>query len=328
MTIEYKEDEILERERLMSNRPLIGYINPQGEIINYSKLIGECGHGNWRNPATPVLLDFVSFVMKGDKIKTLYEWEWDEEKTLYYDNKYEGFDDIVKRGLEFPCDVNYTSYDEFLEVLDKVWKKEKELAKFHAEHRTSFGDRDVFEKLKYDLVNFFKKLYSNRNFFGSLGRVIYAENSETICEMYKVKGDIEKANEFYYNYLIVQLMSYMKDFCVQYLKYDSIERAWPLGDLNRINNLYSASNGYTFSPNPRIITTSAQNINERFYNWLLMDWEIQKVPRKVWNEDKKKFEDEPYVFEYVYKDKEEILGKEIDSIKRLVPREERYKYFR
>lgn len=328
MTIEYLEDKILEKEKLMNNSPLIGYINPQGEIINYSILIGEYGHDNWRNPASSILLDFISFVMKGDRVKKLYEWEWDEGKTLYYKNKYEGFDDIVKRGLEFPCEVNYTSYDEFLEVLDQAWAQEKETAKFYAEHHTLYGDRNVFEKLKYDLVVFFKKLYSNRDFFGSLGRIVYAEKSETICEIYKVKGDFVKKDEFYYNYLIVQLMSYMKDFCVQYLGYDSIERAMPEYDLNILNNIYSASNGYVFSPNPRIITTSARNVNERFYNWLLMDWEIQKIPKKVWNEDEKKFEDESHVFDYIYIDKEEILGKEIESIKRLVPKEERYKYFR
>lgn len=35
-----------------------------------------------------------------------------------------------------------------------------------------------------------------------------------------------------------------------------------------------------------------------------------------------------HMFLIIYIDKEEILGKEIESIKRLVPKEERYKYFR
>lgn len=189
--------------------------------------------------------------------------------------------------------------------------------------------------LEYDLLKLFSKLYSNDNFFNSLGREIYADNMDSVWEKYKNMFKFkeyqeldEKYKYYFENYLVIQLMSYFKDVCVQYLGYDSIERAWPIGDLYKVNNLYSASNGYVFSPNLRIITTSARNVNERFYNWLLMDWEIQKIPKKVWNEDEKKFEDESYVFDYIYIDKEEILGKEIESIKRLVPKEERYKYFR
>ena len=134
--------------------------------------------------------------------------------------------------------------------------------------------------------------------------------------------------EFYYSYLIVHLMSYFKDICVQYLGYDSIERAWRIYDVNLFNNIHDASNGYAFSNNPRIIVTSEKNVNERFYNWLLMDWTIQQIPKKVWDDKNKKFIDEDYIFNYINRDKEEIYGKEIESIKRLVKKEDRYKYFR
>lgn len=59
-----------------------------------------------------------------------------------------------------------------------------------------------------------------------------------------------------------------------------------------------------------------------------MDWTIQQIPKKIWDEKNKKFIDETNIFNYFYNDKEEILGKEIESIKRLVKIEDRYKYFR
>lgn len=59
-----------------------------------------------------------------------------------------------------------------------------------------------------------------------------------------------------------------------------------------------------------------------------MDWTIQQIPKKIWDEKNKKFIDETNIFNYFHNDKEEILGKEIESIKRLVKIEDRYKYFR
>ena len=160
-------------------------------------------------------------------------------------------------------------------------------------HLTQFNEFDILE---YDLLKLFTRLYSNDNFFNSLGRKIYVNDMDSIWKKYKNNfnfkeyDELEEKYKYYFeNYLVIQLMSYFKDICVQYLGYDSIERAWPIGDLNVVNNLYSASNGYTFLKNPRIITTSTNNPNERFYNWLLMDWTIQQIPKKIWDEKNKKF---------------------------------------
>jgi len=330
MTIEYKEDEILKKEKWMYGKPLIGYINPYGQILDYSMLIGPYGHDNWRNAATPVFLSFISYVVKNYEVSKFLKSEYDFVKVLYEKNKYEGFDDVVKRGLQYDYSENHDTYDEFLQRLNDRVNKEEEKLKSTIEYGGSLRSWDVYRILRYDLVKLFEKLYSNRDFFDSLGRVIYAENSLEVLNKYSMSNtnDMRQRDQFYHNYLIVQLMSYMKDICVQYLGYDSIERAWRIGDLNRVNNIYYASNGYTFSNNPRIIVTSEKNINERFYNWLLMDWTIQKIPKKIWDEKNKKFIDENYIFDYVHSEKEEILGKEIGSIKRLVKKEDRYKYFR
>ena len=41
---------------------------------------------------------------------------------------------------------------------------------------------------------------------------------------------------------------------------------------------------FDFKENPRVITSSYPNINERYYNYLLMDWAVHKIPRYYFNE--------------------------------------------
>lgn len=327
MTIKYQEDEILNIEKWNYNRPFIGYLNPYGQLLNYCQLVGEYGHDNWRNPATPIFLSFISFVIKNKKIKQLEEAQWDKDRSLFLKNKYEGFDDIVKRGLSYGQDINYHSYDDFLKALNKVLQEEKKSEKIHIKYCETYWDKDPWDKLRYDLAHFFEKCYSNKDFFRSLGRIIAVENRYDICQKYN-KKDSWKQHEFYYEYCLIQLMSYFKDIAVQYLGYDSIERAIAEYDLVQINNIQSASNGYTFASNPRLITTSCPNPNERFYNWLLMDWQIQRIPRMLWNEEDQRFIEENTITKYYQTEKEEILGKEIESIKKQVPKEYRKQYFR
>ena len=109
--------------------------------------------------------------------------------------------------------------------------------------------------------------------------------------------------EYQYNdYLSKNLLSYLKDTLVMYLGYDSVERM-----------------------TSRTITTAHLNINERFYNYLLMDFSIHQVPKMIYDPVCKCYK--PYTLEY-QTEKEKILGMEIESIKKLVKREDRYHYFR
>ncbi len=321
MTIDFNEQEILKIEQF-TGLPLIGYINPQGKIIDYSILIGEYGHDNWRNPVTPIFLNFISFIIKNQKIPK-FKFEGYEE--FLEMNKYEGIDDIVKREVEYNNYFNHITYKTFLDTLQRNFEQEIVNAKLAQEY--GYGQRDVFDTLRCDMVCFFQKLYSNNDFFGSVGKIICVENRDFIAKKYNIQDD-SKIMEFYHQYLVVNLMSYMKDFCVQYLGYDSIERAIPYADLNIFNNIYDSSNGYKFFNNPRTITTSCININERFYNWLLMDWQIKRVPRYFWNDQSKKFELEQADYIFHKTDKEEILEQEIESIRNQIPRTKRKAYFK
>lgn len=94
----------------------------------------------------------------------------------------------------------------------------------------------------------------------------------------------------------------LKDILVQACNYDAIE-----------SQLY------------RTITTSKFNIYETFYDYILHNYKIQQIPKKVYDEKAEKYIDwiqSPFMVS----DKELRLKKELDSICRSVPLEERKTY--
>ena len=333
MTIDFCE----EKTESSYRGPFLGYINPRGQIIDYSILIGEPGHDNWRNPVTPYFLTFISYVVLGDKVEryknkaSKYKNKNMEEVAKMYEedyekNKYEGFDDSVLRGPT-ECRTNKYYYDAFIKLLNEAAKNIHNQRLDIAKSRISNNEWNL---LKYDLMNFFEKCYSKKDFFYSFGRIVKVHCFETYCEMYKeflVDCDYYEKWDYYENYCVITLMSYFKDILVQYLGYDSIERALPVDDLNIFNNLFYVSHGYTEAPY-KVIFTSCTNPNERFYNWLLMDWIVQRVPKMIWNEGEQRFVQESALMDYYQTEKEIILGKEIQSIRRKVPKQYREEYFR
>ena len=78
---------------------------------------------------------------------------------------------------------------------------------------------------------------------------------------------------------------------------------------------------------PNTIYTSKNNIYETFYNYYLMDFDIVTIPKKVFDQTSQRFIDYEQNSFFV-SDKEIRLKEEIKSIKRLVPLEDRPKYFR
>lgn len=333
MTIDFGE----EKTEKSYKGPFLGYINPNGKIIDFSILIGEIGHDNWRNPVTPFFLNFISYVVLGDKLKRYkkkaieYETKGLKEiakvyEEIYEKNKYKGFDDSVLRGATY-YGVNEHNYDDFIKTLNMTIKNINESRLYIAKWGRSANE---WEQLKYDLIYFFERCYSKKDFFYSFGRTVKVHNFETYCEMYKTfleNCDDEEKQDYYKEYSLITLMSYFKDILVQYLGYDSIERALPEDDLNIYNNLFDVSNGYTEAPY-KVIFTSCTNPNERFYNWILMDWIIQRVPRMFWKKEEQRFVQENSLMDYYQTEKEIILEKEIHSIRRTVPKQRRKEYFR
>ena len=96
----------------------------------------------------------------------------------------------------------------------------------------------------------------------------------------------------------------LKSILVQSCDVDSIELVWP-----------------------NTICTSKFNIYETFYNYLIMDYNVQIVPKKIFNEEKGVFIDYKYN-EFLVPDSELRLKDEVTSIRKLVKKDERYMYFK
>lgn len=323
MTVQYYESEMNEIEQ-KKYIPFVGYINPRGQLIDYTTLIGEQTHYSTKNPASMMFLQFISYVMQGFRPEDL-KFFWDEDGHIYINNKTEGFANVIKRGFDYFCHYNTCSYDAFLQEVNKYYQIRRDIIREHIQSPYhTFWDMHVYENLQNDLMKFFLNAYKNKNFFESIGITPqvecyddYIENHEKeIQEARKLHSWLSNHSDrdFYNEYQITQLMSYFKDIMVMYMGYDSIERRLKL-DSNK-------------SAEFKAITTSCTNPNERFYNWLLMDWNIQRIPMMLWNEEEKRYIQENPLTSYYQTEKEEILGMEIDSIKKLVPKQYRKEYFR
>jgi hypothetical protein len=93
------------------------------------------------------------------------------------------------------------------------------------------------------------------------------------------------------------------DYLVQLLNYDKVERL------------------------PKTITTSKFNMNEAFFNYLLMDFKIFQVPQVLYSENKGDF-DFKFPSDYIQSGNEKHFEEEIKLIKKYVPLNERYKYYK
>jgi len=226
-------------------------------------------------------------------------------------------EEIVKRGCWIGPQFNTKSIEEFYQSLnDTVEKKRNSLNRL--------SEQDPFEKMTYDLLVFFQRAYSNGHFFDTIGRKFYGTNKETVASRIPSWRSTEGA---YYRYLSSELMQYVKDIYVQYLGYDSIERFY-FGKPVKKATYFGLDSHEEFDRFPRTITTSCPNVYERFYNYMLMDWDIHRLSKYRYNEETGKYEEEPSYMQMYETEKEKVLCKEIKSIKKEVPLLERPQYFR
>lgn len=163
------------------------------------------------------------------------------------------------------------------------------------------------ELLELRLRNLLINCYQNEDFNQAFGRNLVLMDADTFGDWYKISHNLENRSSkelqnLYDEYFSFMILSYLKDTLVQYLGYDSVETQFP-----------------------RTITTSCVNINERFYNYKLMDFRIFQIPKMIYDPVDMTYKTMPVIYQT---EKEEILEKEINSIKKLVRRDERYKYFR
>ena len=292
-----KEFWITEKE-IFDHKPYIGYISPNGNLINYNKPFGESGHDGWDNKISNTFLEYVSYIIKNNELE-----------------------EYVVRGMGFILNENTEEFAKFLERLEKDLK-----------YLPSYDD--IYGQFRYQFLLFFKKAYTNKNFFEAIDRKIEVMSEKEFIRQNSWIDPYDFTKKHYVLYLMKSLMQHFKDIAVSYLGYDAIERFNPNGELINIpdeQEEYLCFEHYAdsyFYRTPRIITTSYNNINERFYNYLLMEWSIHKIPKYVWNENLLRYEQEPAYIQFFQSEKEKILKEEINSIRKLVLLKDRYKYFK
>lgn len=136
----------------------------------------------------------------------------------------------------------------------------------------------------------------------------YEDLISKLFEIFKINYDYEKFKDNYgkseieyYKLLFSQIAD---DFLVQFMNFDKIETSMS-----------------------KTITTSKLNVNETFYNYLLMDYNIKVLPKIVYNKEMKKFEEIiPNKFIEIGSDAEAL--EEIESIKKYCKKDERHKFIK
>ena len=171
---------------------------------------------------------------------------------------------------------------------------------------------DPYVELEYDMLEFFLNCYQNDTFMEGLGKDCSIMNELEFFNCQFIQRPDESDEEFnqrkhdkyyYHWYQKHMILDWMKDVYVEYLGYHYVART------------------------PRTIYTSNFNIYETFYNYLLNDFTIYRLPKMIYNPQLKRYE-ENIQNEFYIPDSELRLKDEIHSIKRLVSQDERYKYYR
>lgn len=169
--------------------------------------------------------------------------------------------------------------------------------------------------LKLKLYQYFLQVYKSEN-------TKMRENGKDVVELFKTTGywpkvwyskNSDGCSWYLPERLIYtsELLEVLKSILVQSCSIDSLELA---------PSIYEKKLSKT-------ILTSKFNPYETFYNFYLMDYNIQIVPQKIYNPKTQMFEDYTQN-EFLIPDSEIRYKDEIESIKRMILLKDRHKYFR
>lgn len=294
-------DREIESENDFYRANFIGYLNPMGVAIDYSRPFGLGGHDS--NPTTDIFAYYMTFQINNPK-------KYDEFYSKKEDKNWAEEDTKTRRRYLYE-----TKIKDILEYRTKYGK---------------YGSRDdFFDKYTFlddDMYMFLYNCYSNRYFStGFNGDNFIMSESEFYEKVFK---PIDEERKRLYprsisdrDYLEYEVPTYYH-FDVQYEAY---KRKRTLEVLKDVMISYM---GYHYvARTPRTIYTSDTNVNETFYNYLLNDFKIISLPKMIYNPSLKmyeKYERSPFLMP----DREERLGLELDAIRKRIPRNKRTQYYR
>ena len=324
MAIDFKLDEIKDNE-LRQGTPFVGYFNPHGELINYNGEYGGDTHYSWNNPVSKAYLKYISYIITGEtKDGSFAKYLKKYNPKQYREMATDHYNELIYRGFDSYFSGHYDSFSDFYKSLELDYNKVDDRIKENIEYK--------YDKFKLDLLKFFLNAYRYMDFVKSTGKITRVDREDNISE--KVREEYKLSNDDHFNIdrltkiaVYKEILSGFKDICVQYLGYDTIERFTSDGSKIVIPSNDEEYDEF-FYKTPRVITSSSNDIYDRFYNYILMDWDICKVPRYKYNEQTGIYEvdNDPL---YIHKEeKDEEIKEEIQSIKKLVPPNERNRFFK
>ena len=275
------------------------YITPKGELLNAEKLRYLSPPFEYIYLPTGIFYDFITR-------------EYDYKDTF-----------SIREELD-------------LYVLRDLYESKENLEHERERFETEYKDTKVLAQMsqvEIDLCNLFINCFTSDKIKDTTGQL--NGNSADIFDLTEVLGvpisfDIKRvkySHDTYSRNITNELL--LKEILVRHLGYHSVESNWN-----------------------KTITTSSWNIYEQFYNYLLMDYNIQQVSRFNYDKEKGLYIERPLTEDHYYDEKDEQgnvidtksvlmnlrdflisdselrLKDEIQAIKRLVPINERTKYFR
>ncbi len=266
----------------------IGYLNKYGEVLDYSNPLGIGGHND-------------------NKLTTYFEYYFRMPTNDPWIQQFEDKNVINLEIEQWYARNRRTTFKEKIEHSADLAKK--------------YGTtKDPYTKFQNDLDIFFYNCYQSDTFMDGFGQNCMSLNKPEFyyffCKNRKIyeKGDDETEEQYnerhkrffnydYHWYLKYLMLDWYKTVTVQYMKYHLIERC------------------------KKGITTCDSRPNETFFNYLLNDYTIHQISPMIYD-DKRKMHIEYKQNPFLVPDSELRLKEEIQAIKKLVPLNERSKYYR
>ena len=320
MAIDFYMEEIKQTE-LKNKTPFAGYISPNGTLINYNQEYGGETHYSFENPVSMTYLKYISFIITGETKDSKYA-------QVLKDMNPKVLIELIDKGID---ELIFKGYDSYYAGIFKIFSefyKEIELDLERTEQRIRNQRELPYDRFKLDLLKLFINAYKIGNYKKTMGKITRIDSIESITKKIKEEYPIRSQDQYELSKLLAlrvkkEMLSDFKDTCVKYMGYDAVERRQPNGNLVEIPT--EEEYDKYFLNTPRVITTSHKDYIERYFNYLLMNWQIYLTPRYIYNEKTGLYEEESSV--ETFHQKNESLVKELDSIKRSTSIEERPKFF-
>lgn len=259
MTLPFNEKVVNDREIQTEDdfyrTRFIGYLNPIGATIDYSKPFGLGGHDS--NPSTDIFEAYMMFQINNpEKYDEFYSKrkykKWNKEK----DRRDYLYQTRIKSILEYRAKYGkYGSRDEFA---------------------------DKYAILDDDVYLFLYNCYQNASFHRGFNGDNFIMSEREFYE--KVFKPIDEERKRLYPQSIND-ESYMKWYVPPYYHFDVHYEAYKRKRiLEVLKNVMISYMGYHYvARTPRTIYTSDTNVNETFYNYLLNDFTVIQLPKMIYN---------------------------------------------